>query len=260
MSRLSRILNIIFIFTVLTNCSSQNEHKKEWERIFKKYNINGTFVLKNISNNQLNIYNKERSDSSYLPASTFKILNSMIALQTSAIKSVDDTIKWDGKDKGWKFWNKDQTMKSAMPISCVWFYQDLARRIGKEKMQNWINKVDYGNRNIKKEIDNFWLEGDLRITANEQISFIEKLINNELPFDKQIQETVKEIMITDENKTYTIHSKTGWTNNIGWNVGYVETKNNKWIFAMNMNIINKQDAKYRKKITYEILKSEKIIE
>ncbi len=260
MSSISKLLNIIFVLTVLTSCSSQNEHNGEWSRIFKKYKVNGTFILKNLTNNQVDIYNKERSDISYLPASTFKILNSMIALQTSVIKSVNDTIKWDGKDKGWELWNKDQTMKSAMPVSCVWFYQDLARRIGKERMQKWVNKANYGNRTVEKEIDNFWLEGDLRITANEQISFIENLINNELPFDKQIQNEVKEIMITDQNKTYTIHSKTGWSKNIGWNVGYVETKNNKWIFAMNMDIINKKDAKFRKIITYEILKSEKIIE
>ena len=251
------LLSIGFIFMI--SCKGQYEDNKEWGVLFKKYKINGTFVLKNLSNNQLYIYNKERSDSSYLPASTFKILNSMIALQTSAIKSVNDTIKWDGKDKGWKPWNKDQTMKSAMPISCVWFYQNLAKRIGKEKMQIWVDKANYGNKNTLKNIENFWLEGELRITANEQIQFIEKMINNELPFDKQIQETVKEIMITDLKETYTIHSKTGWTNQIGWNVGYVETKNNKWIFAMNMDVLNKKDIKYRKRITYEILKKEKII-
>ncbi len=259
MFRLLKILSIILTFILLTSChySVQNE---KWDKIFEKHKINGTFILKNLSNNQLIIYNRERIDSSYLPASTFKILNSMIALQTSAIKSVDDTIKWDGKDKGWKLWNKDQTMKSAMPISCVWFYQDLSRRIGKAKMKKWIDKANYGNRNIEKEIDNFWLQGDLRITANEQVSFIEKLIYNKLPFDKQIQEIVKKIMITDLNESYTIHSKTGWTKNIGWNVGYVQTKNNKWIFVMNMDIVNKQDLKFRKKITYEILKSEKIID
>lgn len=251
----------VIVLTVLISAScNYKERNLEWNKIFDKYDIKGTFVLKKVSNNELKIYNKERSDSSYLPASTFKIINSMIALQTSAIESIDDTIKWDGINKGWEVWNKDQTMRTAMPISCVWFYQELARRISKEQMQNWVNKTNYGNRNIGKKIDDFWLEGDLRITAKEQILFIEKLINNELPFDRQIQETVKEIMVTDSTETYIIHSKTGWTNQIGWNVGYIETKNNKWIFAMNQDIIEKQDAKYRKKITYEILKSEKIIE
>ena len=259
MYRFLIILNITLTFIFWNSCDHNLQNEK-WNNIFKKYKIKGTFILKDLSNNQLTIYNKERSDSSFLPASTFKILNSMIALQTSAIKSVDDTIKWDGKDKGWKLWNKDQTMKSAMPISCVWFYQDLARRIGKEKMQQWINKVNYGNKSIEKEIDNFWLKGDLRITANEQVSFIEKLIYNKLPFNREIQEIVKEIMITDQTAIYTIHSKTGWTKNIGWNVGYVETQNNRWIFVLNMEVADKQDIKFRNKITYEILKSAKIIE
>lgn len=235
------------------------KENEEWKHIFDKRNVKGTFVLKNMSTGDFKIYNIERSDSTYLPASTFKILNSMIALQTSAIKSIDDTIKWDGVDRGWKPWNKDHTMRTAMPVSCVWFYQALARRIGKEHMQYWVNKVDYGNKNIGKEIDNFWLEGDIRISANEQIVFIEKLINNELSFDKEIQESVKELMVTDANEKYTIHSKTGWTNQIGWNVGYIETRNNQWIFAMNQDIIKKQDLKFRKEITYEILKAENIL-
>ncbi|MGZ2369456.1 class D beta-lactamase [Ancylomarina sp. YFZ004] len=236
------------------------KENEEWKHIFDKRHIKGTFVLKNMSTGDIKIYNSERSDSTYLPASTFKILNSMIALQSAAIKSVDDTIKWDGVDRGFAAWNKDHTMRTAMPVSCVWFYQELARRIGKEQMQYWVNQVAYGNKNIGKGIDDFWLEGDIRISANEQVAFIEKLINNQLPFDTEIQETVKELMVTDSAEKYTMHSKTGWTNQIGWNMGYIDTKNNRWIFAMNQDILQKQDAKYRKEITYEILKTEKIID
>lgn len=82
----------------------------------------------------------------------------MIALQTSAIENINDTIKWNGIYKGWKQWNKDQTMKTAMPISFVWFYQELAKRIGKGQMQNWVNKVNYGNKNIEKQLTIFGLK------------------------------------------------------------------------------------------------------
>jgi beta-lactamase class D len=248
---------LAIVFSSSCNKTKQNE---EWKHIFDKRNVKGTFVLKNTSTGNIKIYNFKRSDSAYLPASTFKILNSMIALQSTAIKSVDDTINWDGVERSWGAWNKDHTMRTAMPVSCVWFYQALARRIGKEQMQYWVNQVAYGNKNIGKEIDNFWLEGDIRISANEQLTFIERLINNELPFDKEIQETVKELMVTDSNEKYVMHSKTGWTNQIGWNVGYIDTKNNRWIFAMNQDIIQKKDLKHRKEISYEILKAENIIE
>ncbi len=255
---LSVILTIL-IFILDIGCNQQ-KRDKEWGRVFDKYSIKGTFLLKDISTNKLKVYNKNRADSAYLPASTFKVLNSMIALQTAVIESVNDTIKWDGVDRGWKLWNKDQTMKTAMPLSCVWFYQELAKRIGKKRMQKWINLADYGNKKIEHNIETFWLKGELRISAREQIRFLEKLIANKLPFDKEIQKTVKMLMITDSTANYVIHSKTGWINQIGWNIGYVETKNNKYIFAMNIGVLHKKDEGYRKKITYEILKTEQIIE
>jgi len=252
-------ISLILIFVGLTSCN-QNKSTDDWERFFHDNNVNGTFVLKDLNSNKKLIYNQERSNKEFVPASTFKILNSMIALQVSSIASVDDTIKWDGVDRGFKLWNKDQTMKSAFPISCVWFYQELARRIGQEKMLEWITKADYGNKKIKNKIDRFWLDGKLAISASEQIDFLEKLINDKLPFDKNIQKTVKNIMITDSTEKYVIHSKTGWSNNIGWNVGYIETKNNVWIFAMNIDMNDIKMSNVRKKITYDILKEQKIIE
>ena len=141
-------------------------------------------------------------------------------------------------DYEYKTWNKDQTMRSAFPVSCVWFYQELARRIGEKQMQKWINASNYGNKKIYNVIDRFWLDGNLEISASEQINFLEKLIKGELPFDKNIQKTAKEIMISDSTDDYIVHSKTGFSKKIGWNVGYIETKENIWIFAMNIDMDN----------------------
>ena len=248
---------LVFVGLISYN---QNKNTDNWGNFFQDNNVNGTFVLKNLNSNKTLIYNQERSDKEFVPASTFKILNSMIALQVSSIKSIDDTIKWDGVDREYKPWNKDQTMKSAFPISCVWFYQELARRTGQEKMQKMITESNYGNKKIDNKIDRFWLDGKLAISANEQIDFLERLVNNKLPFDKNIQKTVKNIMITDSTENYIIHSKTGWSNNIGWNVGYIETKTNIWIFAMNIDMNDIKMANIRKTITYDILKEQKIIE
>ncbi len=78
------ILLIVIVFSSSCNKTKQNE---EWKHIFDKRNVKGTFVLKNTSTGDIKIYNTERSDSTYLPASTFKILNSMIALQSGVVKS-----------------------------------------------------------------------------------------------------------------------------------------------------------------------------
>ena len=252
-----RIL-LIFSTSLFLNCH-QSDSSEKWNDIFDKHDIYGTFVLKQISTQELSFYNKARSEQQFVPASTFKILNSLIALQTSVIKSVDDTIKWDGIERDFKSWNRDQTMRSAISVSCVWFYQELARRIGKKQMLNYIEKADYGNQKIENQIDRFWLDGNLKISAKEQIAFIEKLIKNKLPFEKQIQEIVKEILITDKSDKYTIHSKTGWSKQIAWNVGYIETDKDTWIFALNIEMEKIEKAKYRKIISYEILEAEGII-
>ena len=215
----------MFIFGV-TSCNTTTY----WNSIFHKHNVTGTFVLKNISTQKTYLHDSNRSKKEFVQASTFKILNSMIALQVGAVASVDDTIKWDGVDHRYKSWNGDQTMRTALPISCVWFYQELARKVGEKKMQEWLTKVHYGNENIDNKITRFWLDGNLKISAIEQVEFIEKLVKNELPFDMYIQNIVKNIMITDSTSNYVIHSKTGWSKQIGWNVGYVEIKNGVWIF------------------------------
>ncbi len=254
-------LTLLFtcIFMVFTSCN-KNKSTEKWKIFFQENNVEGTFVLKDLSSNKVLVYNQKRSAERFVPASTFKILNSMIALQVSAIQSVNEPIKWDGVDKGYKPWNKDHTMKSAFKVSCVWFYQELAGRIGLEKMQKWISKSNYGNKKIENKIDRFWLDGKLAISANEQIDFIEKLVNNKLPFDVNIQKTVKRIMITDTTKNYIIHSKTGWSNNIGWNVGYIEANNNIWVFALNIDMKEIKQGNIRKKIVYSILEEQKIIE
>jgi beta-lactamase class D len=253
----STSLNIDAEKTILQNDS------EKWNS-FEKRNLNGCFVLYDTKNDNIQYYNKARCDSSYLPASTFKIINSLISLEEGAVNGVYDTINWDGINRNWENWNQDHCMASALKYSVVWFYQELARRVGRENMQKWIDSVAYGNQKLGPEIDKFWLQGDIRITANQQILFLQRLLNNELPFKKENQEIVKQIMLTDSSENYQVYSKTGWAirakQQIGWLVGYVVTKDNTWIFTLNMDICKDSDTIYRKEIVYEILKEEGIID
>ena len=261
--RISFSIYVVICFIFFNSCKTTSNISKEYKSYFDKYGINGTFVLMDLSKKKYKFFNKNRADSSYIPASTFKILNSLIALETEVISDEKEIIKWDGIDKGWEKWNRDQNMKSAIAVSCVWFYQEIARRIGNTSMQYWIDKTSYGNKIIGGKIDNFWIEGNIRISAKEQVHFLKKLIENKLPFKKINQDIVKQIMVTDSTKEYTLHSKTGWGSRvnpqIGWYVGYIEKTNNTWIFALNIDIKNKSDLKFRKQITYDILQSEGII-
>lgn len=91
-------------------------------------------------------------------------------------------------------------------------------------MEEWIHKISYGNQDISGGIDQFWLSNSLKISPIEQVDFMEKLHMENLPFDKDVMKTVKRMMIQTEGDNYTLYGKTGQGSNIGWYVGFIETK------------------------------------
>ncbi|KAA3615062.1 MAG: class D beta-lactamase [Calditrichaeota bacterium] len=224
--------------------------------VFKKYNATGTFALYDLNAGNFTIHNPSRADSAAIPASTFKIFNSLVILEEGVVKDENETFKWDGKKKFLKNWESDHNLSSAIEHSAVWFYQECARRIGEERMQFWIDSVGYGNRNISGGIDRFWLDGGIRITPKQQIELLKKLYLNQLPFSQRSMDIVKEITIRKKKEDYTLHAKTGWAirfnPQIGWYVGWLEKDDNVFFFAMNIDIRNNEDGKKRRKITFEI--------
>jgi beta-lactamase class D len=224
---------------------------------FDKYQTKGCFVLYNLESDEYYFYNKERVQNPFTPASTFKILNSLIALQTGAVDDISTIIEWDGIERRILSWNKNHNIKSAYKNSVVWFYQELARRVGNDSMLYYVKNSEYGNMNINGGIDRFWLDGALKISAIQQVDFITRLIKNELPFSGKTISMVKNIMIADQTEKYTLRAKTGWgirmEHDIGWYVGYIENERDTVIFAMNIDM-NKKDDKYaRINLTRDIL-------
>jgi len=222
---------------------------------FYKRDINGCFILHDMENDTSIIYNQKRSKQQFLPASTYKILNSLIAMECKVVKDENEIIYWDSLKHPVAIWNQSHNMKTGIKYSVVWFYQELARRIGEERMQYWVNRAGYGNQQIGQNIDDFWLVGDLKITPLEQVEFLKQLVNEELPFTSENIKKVKEMIIEDEHDGYVFRAKTGWADfgiPVGWYIGYIEIKDHTYIFVNNIEIRSNQDAKARKEITREI--------
>lgn len=238
--------------------------RQEWKQYFDNAGVHGCFMLYDMNKDTLFVYNSARIDSGFTPASTFKIPNSLISLQAGVIPNVDDTIRWDGVKRGRPQWNTDQNMRSAIRFSTVWFYQELARRVGEKRMKHYIDSIDYGNKTISGGIDLFWLKGDMRITPRQQLTFLKKLYKNELPFSPSIMETVKDILITERTEAYVLRSKTGWGDlgkpDTGWYVGYLERAGNTYFLVNNIDISKDEDVGARISITRQILKSAGLIE
>ena len=236
----------LVVSSVLFSCSSNNvEEDKSLGKYFTENNVHGCFGLYNNATNQFTFYNKKRfTDSSYLPASTFKIVNSLIGLQTGVITNDSMIIKWDGVKRNVEAWNKDLSMYEAFRVSAVPYYEEVARRIGKERMEQWMDTVNYGAGSkdtifrIKSAIDTFWLDNTLKITPDEQLGLMKLLYFNQLPFFKTYQETVKKAMLFENETTYRLSYKTGWGknekgNNLAWIVGWVEENNHPYFFVLN---------------------------
>jgi beta-lactamase class D len=243
-----------------------NEVHNEWSSYFEHFKVKGSCVVYDLKKDKFYFCNRAQYTVPFTPASTFKILNSLIALQTKVATDENFILKWDGKDRGHEEWNKDTDMKNAFKNSTVWYYQELARRVGEKKMLKYVKKARYGNKNISGGIDQFWLTGGLRISPEQQIAFLVKLYKNKLPFKNRNLEIVKRIMIQEDTLGYVLRGKTGWGNdlkkNIGWYVGYVTKGNNVYFFAtctQDDAMENKDFSKSRTIITRRILRDLKII-
>jgi beta-lactamase class D len=249
------MIRVIFILFLLLNFLFAND--LEIERIFKKYDIEGTFVLSSLKNINF-IYNEKRVKQRFIPASTFKIPHTLIALEEKVVDT-NTIIKWDGKKRFYEPWNKNQTLQSAIKYSCVWCFQTFAQKIDNNTYLKYLEKIDYGNKKTGKDKTTFWLDGDLKISAFEQINFLKKLYRDNLPFKKKNLEIAKTLIINEQTQNYTIRGKTGWAQDIAWYIGYIETNSNIWFFALNANIKEMKNLKLREKIVKEILESKKII-
>jgi beta-lactamase class D len=239
---LKKVVIICMTCLLFFHCSSPGPKtiiKDSYKKYFQDINAEGTIVVYDLQKNTMTICNEELSTRGILPASTFKIYNALIALETGTAPSKDFVIEWDGIRYQYPSWNKDHTLESAFQNSVVWYFQELARKTGKVRMAEYINKLEYGNMDISQGIDTFWLEGNLKISAKEQLNLLVKLYNNELPFSRSHQETVKEMMILENTDTYTLRGKTGTVARLAdvyysWFIGYLEQDNHVYFFTANL--------------------------
>ena len=198
--------------------------------------MEGCFTMLNNADGRITVYNMAMDTTRYTPASTFKIVNSLIGLQTGAITSDKMIIKWDGVKRWNADWNKDLDMKEAFRASSVPYYQEVARRIGADTMKRWVDSIAYGNMDVSGPVDSFWLNNKLKVSPDEQLGLLKKLYFDQLPFRKSVHQLVRDAMLQEDNTAYRLSYKTGWgfdeqKNNIGWIVGWIEENRHVYFFV-----------------------------
>jgi beta-lactamase class D len=204
---------------------------------FEAEGTTGTIALFDSQDGLLGCSDLQRCQQGFIPASTFKIPNSMIALETGAVDGPDTVMKWDGQQYSVDAWNQDLKFRDAFRVSCVPCYRAIARQVGDKLEQEWLTKLDYGNHDISGGIDKFWLSGGLRISPLGQIDFLRRFDGNKLPISERTADIVRDIMTVDVTEKYVLRAKSGSTlkpeepRDLGWFVGWLELGERRVFFA-----------------------------
>jgi len=259
-----RSLLLLALSVVLTSgalATPPSQERSDWSSFFAAVDGHGTIVVvDNRSGHGVTfVYDSERAGRRYSPASTFKIPHSLFALDAGILRDEFQVIPWDGVTRSTEAWNEDQNLRSAMRNSTVWVYQGFARQLGDARETGYMRTIAYGNAVVGGGTP-FWVEGDLAISANEQISFLRHLYRNELPFRVEHQRLIKDVMVNEAGRDWILRAKTGWSGKVGWWVGWVEWPTGPVFFALNIDTPNRLgDLSKRQEITRNILRSIKAL-
>lgn len=240
------LFQIMILFTAISFIAACSVNKAKTDNSLKKYfdenKVDGCFTLFNNADGKVTVYNMQLDTLRVTPASTFKIVNALIALETGAVTDEKMIINWDGKvrflpggDTAVQ-WNKNMDFTEAFKISSVPYFQEVAKRIGNTTMKQWLDSLHYGNASTGKHIDSFWLDNSLRISPDEQLGLVKRLYFDQLPFQKRTQQIVRDVMLQEDNTLYKLSYKTGWGfdekhQNIGWVVGWIEENKHPYFFV-----------------------------
>ena len=237
--------------------------KPEWGAYFAEFGATGTLVV--VDERQTPaatlVFNRDRSIRGYAPASTFKIAHTLFALEAGVVADEFQVFRWDGIKRSFDGHNQDQTLRSALRNSTLWVYQGFARQIGESKARAFLRDANYGNGDPTAIRGDYWVDGNLRISAMEQVAFLRKLFRNTLSFKVEHQRLLKDLMVKQANSDWILRAKTGWEGRYGWWVGWVETAQGAVFFALNIDTPRRlEDLPKREQIARAVLQSLGLLE
>ena len=216
MRKIFILLNLILLVNLNGNCQTKivipkEIVKSEFGNILDSLKVNGSILIFDVRNKTYYSNNFSWAKTGIIPASTFKIPNSIIALETGIIKNDSSIFKWNGEKRRLKKWEEDLTFKKAFQVSCVPCYQEIARKIGVKRMKSYLKKLNYNGMVFDTlTIDDFWLQGKSKFSQMQQIDFLERLYLSKLPISKRNENIMKDIMQIEKTEGYVLSGKSGW--------------------------------------------------
>lgn len=234
---------------------------------FEECGVKGSITIYDYKAGRWLYSDREDAQKPTLPASTFKIINTLIALEMDVVSNEDEVIPWPGKTDTTKYGYRpniyhNMSLKEAFENSAGWVYVELAKKIGKDRYREYLSQARYGNGDLSINDPDFWNFGDFGISPKNQVEILVGIYKESLPFSDRSYDILKDIMIVEQTENYLLRAKTGWTRyggkDIGWWVGYIEKEENTYFFATRIikwrSQMNPRFGSCRKEITYSVLR------
>ena len=257
------IIMVFFLVLTFLAARAQGKTDESLADLFEPYDT-GCFVFYDVNNDYYQKYNPRVCRTRFSPCSTFKIFSGLIGLNDKVVHTPDSAMEWDGKDRSIKAWNRDHTLRSAVRYSVVWFFQEIARKVGIENMNKHIFRLKYGNMDVSGGEDNFWLTSSLKISADEQVELLKRFVSQDLPFSKGHINMMKSMLCHSYEGRDKLFAKTGSGirsngKRLGWYVGFLEKDKNTYVFALNIHGDEEVSGFKAKELVFQILKRKGLI-
>ncbi len=226
--------------------SQSDRYAAQFQDILDQHQMKGTILVFDVQQDRYFSNDFEWASQGFLPASTFKIPNTLIALETGVVNDANTVLPWDGKKRYSKAWEKDLSLKDAFRLSCVPCYQEIAGKIGLLRMRQFLQQFSYTNMDVRDEtLQHFWLVGASKISAFQQVAFLRNFYSRHIKLSDHTYDTMRQILEIESTANYSLSGKTGWSTDHGdngWFVGYLRRGEAMYYFAANIEPKDAQKA------------------
>ena len=221
-------------------------------------NYTGSFVLYDQATDKWNIYNMDHASTRVPPNSTYKIYDALLGLESGIITPKHSTFTWNGEPCPFESWESDQDLTSAMHNSVNWYFQAIDSQAGFQSVKTFLQTINYGNQNTGTNLNLYWTDFSLKISPIEQVELLQNFYQNNFHFDRKNIQAVKNALLLSTTSSGSLYGKTG-TGRVngkdvnGWFVGYIESDNNTYYFATNIQAPSNATGSQATEITEAIL-------
>lgn len=221
-------------------------------------NYTGSFVLYDQATDKWNIYNIDNASTRIPPNSTYKIYDALLGLESGIITPEHSTFTWNGEPCPFESWESDQDLTSAMHNSVNWYFQAIDSQAGFQSVKTFLQTINYGNQNTGTNLNLYWTDFSLKISPIEQVELLQNFYQNNFHFDRKNIQAVKNALLLSTTSSGSLYGKTG-TGRVngkdvnGWFVGYIESDNNTYYFATNIQAPSNATGSQATEITETIL-------